>query len=611
MCGIFGYIGSDDPLKKCLKGLKQLEYRGYDSSGIAGISKNKIFLSKKSGKVSSLEKYLKKISKKRLDIAIAHTRWATHGVPCDKNAHPHLNTFSTLAIVHNGIIENYLSLKEMLSKKNFFFSSDTDTEVIANLVSYHYQSNILDATYKSLKMLKGSFAIALIHKNHPDTIIAASRECPLAIGYDDKKENILLASDPNAFLGHDLHILYLKKDELACISKKRIEIFDKDKNIIKKTTHFLKGKGKEPSKNGFEHFMLKEIHEQPLSIQRAMFGRLHKELGTSFFENFHFSKEYLLSLENILIIACGSSWHAGIIGSYFLEDKARITTKVEIASEIRSKNPILNNKTLVIAISQSGETADTLSAVRDAKAKGAKILAICNVKNSSLTREADAFFNLRAGPEISVCCTKAFTSQIVVLNLFALHLARLRNFTEKEGKQFLQELEKISYILENILSKKDQIEAIAKKYSKYKDFFFLGRNYMYPTALEAALKLKEISYLNANAYPGGELKHGPIALLHKNFPIIAFCCNETTYDKIISNLMECKARGAPILAIASKKSKELESAADDILYIPKTIDPLEPIGASLVGQLFAYYIAKEKNREIDRPRNLAKSVTVE
>lgn len=610
MCGIFGYIGKGDPLLECIEGLKRLEYRGYDSAGIAGIKNGSVIFSKEVGRIACLEKKVNDQNLK-MDIAIAHTRWATHGKPNEVNAHPHMDVNLSLALVHNGIIDNYNQIKAQLKAKGIDFVSETDTEVLAQLIAHNYKGNFFLAVAESLKLVKGSFAIAVLHKDHPNQIIAACRESPIAIGYDDQKTEILVSSDPNGFGLRELNVFYLNKDEIALISNRSIEVYDQNQNVVIKRTERLEGTDFAASKNGFEHFMIKEIFEQPVSVQRAMVGRVSDEFGNSFFEEMTFSSQELMATRHILIIACGTSWHAGSIAASMLEDKARIPTQAEIASEIRFKNPIISDETLVIAISQSGETADTIAAVREAKAKGAKILGICNVKNSTLVREAHCSIFLKAGPEISVCSTKAFTSQITVLYLFSLFMARLRHLSKEEGQKFLQELKKVPKIVKFVLNRAEEIERIAVKYSKYEKFFFLGRRYMYPTGLEAALKLKEISYLNANCYPAGELKHGPIALLSDDFPVIAFCSNKQTYEKMISNLMEVKARGAPILALASIGSNEVAKIADDVIWLPSTIDELAIFPSSIAGQLLAYYVARERKNPIDLPRNLAKSVTVE
>lgn len=592
MCGIFGYIGSKDALKTCIAGLEQLEYRGYDSTGIAGIVDKELAICKEVGKLSHLKQ---KLTLKSLEIAIGHTRWATHGKVTQTNAHPHLDTKETLALVHNGIIENYASLREELKRGGTRFISETDTEVITQLIAKHYRGDLVEAVQKSLPFLKGHFAIALIHKDHPDQIVAAARECPLSIGTDDQGTEAVISSDPNAFVGSHWNIVFLRNDEIARVQKGKIVVFDRNQKELTKKIERLEGHFKPPSKEGFEHFMLKEIYEQPSTIQKAILGRF--EDGKVQFESL---PQEFNQANQVWFIGCGTSAHAGTIGALFLEDLAGIPAHCEIASEARFR--IIPPGATVVAISQSGETADTISAVREIKAKGHKVLGICNVKNSTLTRETDGCLFLKAGPEMSVCSTKAFTSQIAVLYLFALHLAKKGN---------LDDLLKIPSHIEQVLKQAPQIQRIAKKYARYENFFFMGRRYMYPTCQEAALKLKEISYVNANGYPAGELKHGPIALIDTHFPVIAFCANHKTEDKILSNIQEVKARGAPILALAPETLKAVAAVADDVIWLPSTTDELAPFSSAVAGQLLAYEIAKERGCDIDRPRNLAKSVTVE
>lgn len=592
MCGIFGYIGDKDALKTCILGLELLEYRGYDSSGIAGITEGKIVIHKEVGKLTKLKE---KMPPSKLDLAIGHTRWATHGKVTTVNAHPHQDFHQTIALVHNGIIENCDILREELQNQGFFFSTETDTEVITNLISKYYQGNLVEAVHKSLSRLKGHFAIALLHKDHPEEIVAAARECPLSIGYNDAKTESIISSDPNAFLGDKINIVFLKGDEIAKIEKGKISIFDKALKLVQKKTERLDARMAAPSKEGFEHFMLKEIYEQPSTIQKAFLGRFDD--GQVQFEGL--SEEFRFA-KSVWFIGCGTSAHAGAIGALYLEDFAKIPAHVEIASEARYR--ILPKDTLVVAISQSGETADTISAVREMKAKGHKVIGICNVKNSTLIRESDACIFLKAGPEMSVCSTKAFTSQMTVLYLFALYMA---------GKGNIDELKKIPGHIEKVLESAPHIQKIAKKYSRYSDFFFMGRRYMYPTCMEAALKIKEISYVNANGYAGGELKHGAIALIDANFPVVVFCANHQTEEKILSNIQEVKARNAPTLAIAPENLKNLSKIADDVIWLPSTTDPLSPFASTVAGQLFAYFVAKERGCDIDQPRNLAKSVTVE
>ncbi|MBX3719648.1 MAG: glutamine--fructose-6-phosphate transaminase (isomerizing) [Parachlamydiales bacterium] len=610
MCGIFGYIGPRDPAHICITGLKHLEYRGYDSAGIAGIKQGEMFSCKEVGKLFALETALQKTSV-NLDLAIAHTRWATHGKPTVENAHPHFDQQQAIAVVHNGIIENHFSLREMLRTQGKEFYSDTDTEVIAQLVSHYYTGDLLAAVQQALGQLRGFWGIAVIHKNHPNQIIAAARENPIAIGYNPARLEAFVSSDANAFGDKDLDVMFLRNDEIAVITPDKVEVFDHSASVVQKTTEKLGHESFSISKNGFDHFMLKEIFEQPQTIQQAFHNRFIPDFGTAEFENLTLTPSDLLGVRRILILACGTSWHAGLIAASLLEDKARIPTQAEIASEFRYKNPIISENTLVLAISQSGETLDTIAAVREVKSKGAKVLAICNVRNSTLTREADCTLFLRAGPEISVCSTKAFTSQLTVLSLFTLLMARLRHMSKEEGQAFIHEIQSLPPKIEQVLYQKETIHALAKKYAPYERFFFLGRHYMHTTSLEAALKLKEISYINAQGYPAGEMKHGPIALIDPSLVVIGMCGNKHTYEKIVSNLMEVKARGAPILAMAPIGSPDIESIATDVLWMPNVCDELASIPYAVASQLMAYYIALERGTDIDQPRNLAKSVTVE
>ncbi|OGN62418.1 MAG: glutamine--fructose-6-phosphate aminotransferase [Chlamydiae bacterium RIFCSPHIGHO2_12_FULL_49_32] len=610
MCGIFGYIGPQDSTKVCLSGLKSLEYRGYDSAGIAGISNQALVACKEEGRVAVLEKTLTKRPLK-LDLAIAHTRWATHGKPSRDNAHPHFDSEKKIAVVHNGIIENHFELKERLQKEGTLFSSDTDTEVISHLVSHFYKGDLLSAVQQALTLLRGFWAICLIHKDHPGTIIAAAKENPLCIGKNCLRKEVFVSSDPQAFQGKDLDVIFLKSGEVACIKTDKIDVFNPDSAQVEKPVEHLFLSKQKISKGGFAHFMLKEIMEQPKTLQQALHNRMIEGYGTAEFENLSFSSKELLGINRILILACGTSFHAGCIAASLFEEMARIPTQAEIASEFRYKNPLISENTLVIAISQSGETLDTLAAMREVKRKGAKVLGICNAPHSTLTREADSTLLLRAGPEISVCSTKAFTSQLAVLSLFALMMARLKHLSKEEGKNFLYELAALPQVVQEVLNQRGEIQRLAKKYSTFNHFFFLGRHYMFATSLEAALKLKEISYLFASGYPSGEMKHGPIALIDSQLAVIGMCGNKRTYEKSISNLLETKARGATILAFVPKDAPQIKEIAQDVLYLPATRDELAPIPYTVATQLFAYEIAALLGREIDKPRNLAKSVTVE
>lgn len=614
MCGIFGYIGPKNPVSVCLEGLRLLQYRGYDSSGIAGVHKNQLISRKRTGNLSSLETSLLELDHlaMQLENAISHTRWATHGEPSEENAHPQFDQEHRIAVVHNGIIENQAVLREKLQAHGVVFQSDTDTEVIAQLVAFHYEGDLLSAFKKTLSELKGFWAIALIHKDHADSILLSCKENPLAIGMSSSRLETYISSDVNAFHVPDLDVLFLENEEIASVSATGVQIFTFDSvTPVEKTPQKMSIENLSISKNGFEHFMLKEIFEQPNTLRQALHGRCIEEWGTASFSELTLSEQELKNVKQIILLACGTSWHAGCIAASWIEEKVQIPARAEIASEFRYKNPVVSEGTLVIAISQSGETFDTIAAVRELKARNARILAICNAPNSTLTRDADSTLFLRAGPEISVCSTKAFTGQLAVLALFTLLMARLRNMSIAEGREFLRDLQDLPDRIDWVLREKEQIRSLAKKYSHFDNFFFLGRHYMYPSSLEGALKLKEISYINAVGYPAGEMKHGPIALINPDLAVIGLCGNEKTLEKMLSNLMEVKARKGSLLAFATRGTKEIESIADDVLWIPKMSDEFSCFLYSVAAQLLAYYVALERGTEIDQPRNLAKSVTVE
>lgn len=608
MCGIFGYIGPKNVVKTTLNGLKKLEYRGYDSAGIAGVQKGKIAFCKEVGKVAVLEKEVE-AAHLELSVGIAQTRWATHGQPSKINAHPHLDNLESLAVVHNGIIENYESLRQSLIAKGTKFISQTDTEVVAHLVASFYQGDFLEAVQQAIPLLKGAFALAIVHKDFPDCLIAVAQQSPLLIGIGQNEA--FVSSDSNAFAAHTREVLFLADSEIALVKADQVEIYDAMRSSVIRETEILSHAVEDVTKSGFEHYTLKEIYEQPQTIRSALLSRFIEEYGTAVFEELNFDVNELLAVERILFLACGTSWNAGYLSSYMFEDKARIPVQVEISSEFRYKNPVVPKGTLVIAISQSGETADTIAAVRELKAKGTKVLGICNVHGSTLAREADACLFLRAGPEIGVCSTKAFTSQLIVLSLFCLMMARMRHMGKHEGQVFLDALQKLPDQIQEVLDRAPHIQQIAKKYAHYQNFFFLGRSYMYPASLEGALKLKEISYINANGYPAGEMKHGPIALINEECPTVALCANKTTYEKLASNLMEVKARKGLIIAIAEEGEDHIQNIADEMIWVPATIDELAAVPTTVATQLLAYYIAKERGANIDQPRNLAKSVTVE
>jgi len=608
MCGIFGYIGKESSVTACINGLKRLEYRGYDSAGIAGLSNSGLETIKSRGKLEILEQLLKQ-KMPEFSIAIGHTRWATHGEPSTVNAHPHTDTNKTVAIVHNGIIENFQELKKELIASGVDYSSETDSEVIAHLIAQEYAGDFRLAVQKVLSKLEGAYGIAVIHKNHPGTIIAAARHSPLSIATHNGE--LLVASDPNSFVGEDIEVTFLHQNELAELTAEGITFYSTEGEVIHKHAEKFTFENNDHSKGHFEHFMLKEIHEQPASMMRAMEGRMDEEYGTAIFPELNFSSKELQEVSRILILGCGTSWHAGCLGVALFEGLSRIPAECEIASEYRYTNPIITPDTLVIAISQSGETADTISALREIKAKGAKTIALCNVEHSTLAREADVCIPLKAGPEISVCSTKAFSNQVIVISLLALYFARIHHMGKVYGQRIIRQLKRLPVQVEEILGQSDQIEALAKKYAGFSRFFFLGRRFMYPTSLEAALKLKEISYLDATGYPAGELKHGPIALIDDSIVSIGLCGNKQTFEKLLSNLQEVKARGGRLILFTPESLREQLSLGDDLIFIPDNQDHAAPILYSVATQLFAYYIAKEKNTDIDKPRNLAKSVTVE
>jgi glutamine---fructose-6-phosphate transaminase (isomerizing) len=609
MCGIFGYAGRQNAVQMVLSGLEKLEYRGYDSAGIVGIRQGQLHFAKQAGKLEKLEQEVLN-SRLELDSAIGHTRWATHGKPSFENAHPHFDSGMSVAVVHNGIIENDQEFRRMLKNKGVAFKSDTDTEVIPHLIAHYYKGDFLDAVCTVVSQLRGAFALAIIHRDHPDCLIAVAKECPLAIGIG--ADESFISSDSHAFAAYTRDVLFLSASEIALVRPGAYEVYDTSRTLLKKPLHRIEIRPDDGVKGNFEHYTLKEIFEQPRVLETALLGRLVEEYGTVKFDELTFDINDFLGIERILILGCGTSWHAGYLAEYMLEDIARIPVQVEISSEYRYKNPIVLHNTLVIAISQSGETADTLAATRELQAKGAKVLALCNVLGSTLEREADACIYLRAGTEIGVCSTKAFTNQVMTLYLLTIMIARMRFLDKKVGQEYLYPVKQLSLCIQEILDRAEEIHAVAKRYARFENFFFVGRRYMYPTCLEGALKLKEISYINANGYPAGELKHGPIALITEECPTVAFCSNKQTYGKLLNNLREIKARGGPVIAIAEEGGDgELSQIADDIICVPETRDELASIPASVAAQLFAYYVALERGAEIDKPRNLAKSVTVE
>ncbi len=609
MCGIVGYIGQKKACPILLEGLRRLEYRGYDSSGMAILDGQKMRTVKAVGKVCNLEE---KIGDRDFagTIGIAHTRWATHGKPSDKNSHPHADCSGDISLVHNGIIENYLELKKDLEKKGHKFTSETDSEVVAHQIEeLNKKLGYEEAVFATLKMIRGTYGLAILNAQEPDKIIVARNGSPLVLGVGNGE--YVIASDVSAIIRHTQQVVYLEDGEVAIIKAdgyvvKTIQNKTKTKEVTQLDWSLEKAE-----KQGYAHFMLKEIFEQPAAIEDAIRGRLLPGEGLAKLGGLQGVVEKLRTIEKIIIVSCGTSYHAGLIGEYMLEEYAGIPVEVEYASEFRYRKPILNAKTAVIAISQSGETADTLAAIREAKHKGALTLGIVNTVGSTIARETDAGIYNHAGPEIGVASTKAFTSQLSILVLLTVMLGRQREMSLVTGQRIIKELKRIPKLIEKILAQDKEIKKMAKKYAKYTDFLYLGRKYNFPIACEGALKIKEISYVHAEGYATGEMKHGPIALIDENFPSLFVAPRDSVYEKTISGIQEIKARSGRVIAIATEGDTEIAKLVDDVIYIPKTLEMLTPLLAVVPLQLFAYYVGVSKGLDVDKPRNLAKSVTVE
>lgn len=609
MCGIVAYIGKNKATPILIEGLKRLEYRGYDSAGFAVLEKNNVRSEKAIGKIKNLEN---KINQQEIEakIGIAHTRWATHGKPDEKNCHPHTDCNGDIWLAHNGIVENYHELKKFLKEKGHKFNSETDSETIAHLIEeFNKKYDFKTAVLKALKLVKGTYGLAIINKKEPEKIIIARLGSPLVLGIGNNE--YIIASDVSSIVRHTDRVIYLEDGEVGTIYSDNYEITNINNKIIDKKIDKLDWTIEQAQKDGYEHFMLKEIFEQPYSIRNAIRGRLGVNEGIVKLGGLDDVQEKLRNLEKIIIISCGTSSYASLVGEYMLEEYARISVEVEYASEFRYRKPILNQKTVVIALSQSGETADTLAAMREAKNKGAITLGIVNVVGSTIARESDAGIYNHAGPEIGVASTKAFTSQLSILALLTIMLGRQREMSYVMGKRIASELDEIPELVKEILKNSENIKTIAQKYLQYKNFLFLGRKYNMPIAYEGSLKLKEISYTHSEGYPTGEMKHGPLALIDENFPSLFVTPQDSVYEKNISGMQEVKARNGKIIAIATSGDEEIKKIADDVIYIPKTLEMLTPILAIIPLQLFAYYIGVGKNCDVDKPRNLAKSVTVE
>ncbi|MFH0838673.1 MAG: glutamine--fructose-6-phosphate transaminase (isomerizing) [Candidatus Omnitrophota bacterium] len=609
MCGIVGYVGKKDAVPILLDGLKRLEYRGYDSSGIGVVYKGKIFLKKKPGKIISVIEELKKSPLPKATAGIAHVRWATHGKPNRANAHPHADCSKRLLVVHNGIIENYQELKNRLIKRGHVFASETDTEVIAHLIEENIKSGLEEAVRKTLRSLEGSYAIGVISADEPNRLIAARNNCPLVIGIG-KDENFI-ASDIPAILTYTRDIIHIEDKELVSLTDKDIKITNSSGNTIVRRSEHVDFDISAAEKGGFSHFMLKEIHEQPGVIAQILSSMI-SERGEVILKDITIPKSELKKINNIIIVACGTAYHAGLVGKYFIEECVRIPVWVDVGSEFRYRRPIIQDNTLVIAISQSGETADTLAAVKEARQNGAKVIAICNVVGSSLTRISDATLYTYAGPEIGVASTKAYTAQLMILYLLGLYIGSITGRSSAaKVKALVTELRQVPGQLEHILKSKDKIMKLAYRHLHFGCFLYLGRNNNYPTALEGALKLKEISYIPAEGYAAGEMKHGPIALIDEYRAVVCVAVNARTYEKTLSNIEEIRARKGKVLVVATEHNAFIKNHADEVIYIPEIDEIFSPILAILPLQLFAFYVAVGRKCDVDQPRNLAKSVTVE
>lgn len=610
MCGIVGYIGKNNAKDVLIEGLRRLEYRGYDSAGIAIVNdqaKKKVSVVKAVGKVSALAQ---KSQNRKLvgSVGIAHTRWATHGKPSVANAHPH--TAGEITLVHNGIIENYQELKNALIKKKHVFTSETDSEVVAHLIEEECKNaHFEDAVYAALKQLKGAYALVIINDNESDKIIAVRNSSPLVLGVGDGE--YIFASDPSAIIQHTKDVIYLEDGEVVIATSEGYTIKTLAQKVRSKTIQTLEWDDEEAQKEGFPHFMLKEIFEQPHAIADALRGRTEISEGIARLGGLQSVTDALMKVERIIIVSCGTSYNAGLVGEYMLEEYAGIPTEVEYASEYRYRKPLIDAHTAVIAISQSGETADTLAAIREAKRKGALTLGIVNAVGSTIARDTEAGVYNHAGPEISVASTKAFTSQLSILVLLTVLLGRQRDMSFTMGKRILTELKRIPRHIEEVTKQDKQIKKLARKYKRYDDLFYLGRKYNYPIALEGALKIKEISYVHAEGYAAGEMKHGPIALIDKNLPSIIIAPKDSVYEKTVSGIEEIRARGGRVIVITTKGTKELEKIANDVIEIPKTLEMLMPLLTVVPLQLFAYHFGVARGLDVDQPRNLAKSVTVE
>ncbi|AWM40568.1 Glutamine--fructose-6-phosphate aminotransferase [isomerizing] [Gemmata obscuriglobus] len=610
MCGIVGFTGTREASPILLEGLRRLEYRGYDSAGLVTGTGNELHVRKKAGRLAELAKHLGTHPAPGCH-GISHTRWATHGGATDRNSHPHLNARNDIAVVHNGVIENYAALKHQLQEKGVAFRSDTDTEVLAHLISHYYHGDLTAAVRQALALVKGTYGIAVMAKAEPGVIVGARLGSPLVIGVGD--DGTYLASDANALAGFADKVVYLTDRQLCTLNETDWEIRDQDLAPVSVSVSdigaFL-GTG-DADRGEYPHYMLKEIYEQPETLANAMRGRLEADNATAHFGGLNLSAQQLRQVDRVIMTACGTSYHAAMVGEYLLEELARVPVEVEYASEFRYRNPPLDRSSVVLALTQSGETADTLAALRESKRMGHTTLAICNAVGSSIAREADGGVYLHAGPEIGVASTKAFTSQVCVLTMLALYLGRTRHLSSTQGQRIIDDLHALPETVRKTLACHDHVKRVAEKYAHAKNVLYLGRQYLYPVALEGALKLKEISYIHAEGYPAAEMKHGPIALVDESTPSVFLVPRGNVFDKVMSNMQEIKARGGPVIAVAGAGDREVAALADDVIPIPDVPEYLQPIVTAIPLQLLAYEIALLCGCDVDKPRNLAKSVTVE
>ncbi|KGM95823.1 glutamine--fructose-6-phosphate aminotransferase [Clostridium novyi A str. 4552] len=608
MCGIVGYLGSKNAAEVLVEGLSKLEYRGYDSAGVAVLEGNEIVVNKRKGRLANLEAALEE-NKLTGHIGIGHTRWATHGAPSDVNSHPHTNEKGTIAVVHNGIIENYILLRDWLTSEGYKFKSETDTEVIPHLVDYYYEGNLLEAVMKAVKKMEGSYAIGVICKDEPNKLVAVRKDSPLIVGVGEGES--FIASDIPAVLNHTREVYLLEDNEFVLMEDGKITIFDENKNEVKKDIFHVTWNADAAEKGGYDHFMLKEIHEQPKAIKDTLTSRIVKGEKVNL-DSINITKEQIKNIDKIYIVACGTAYHAGVVGKTAIEKLAKIPVEVEVASEFRYRDPLITEKTLMIVISQSGETADTLAALRLAKSQNARVIAVTNVVGSSVAREADDVLYTWAGPEIAVASTKAYVTQLVAMYIIALYFAENKESVRNtEIEKIKSELLNLSEKAAEVLNDKEKIKAFAQEVFEDKDMYFLGRGLDYAVAMEGSLKLKEISYIHSEAYPAGELKHGPIALIEEGTTVIGLATQEYLFEKMLSNIKEVKTRGAKVIAIAMEGHDIIEKTVDSAIYIPRVMPIVAPILSVIPLQLLSYYVSIEKGCDVDKPRNLAKSVTVE